>query len=1186
MTIPGLLLIAVAIWTLARFLVAPKLEHRIRVVRNVASMSTAATLAIVRAVESVSLIAAASTLMVIATVGLLQLTGGATAAAIGNVIIRLQSWREWLSSLDWWWSTGAAVCAVVMLIALAHRNAKRRVTQLFSERYNQEFERLKREYEAGRWEDLPPTAEMQQVDEQAAAGQRILQQLDREASADKPSREHVVDVLNQLAQRRLALDVHRRMHLDLDPEQVLGPPPRTWQQKLATFFVSQGLLGSLQGVSRGLFVAGMALLVPSLLGVQLPFVTEAIASRELRLADLQVQASQREARAEWERAMAAPPAAALPPDDSGDDEQALNALSRHYEDGFAELLSRRVALRPSVVSLRTQATRKQILDVVARDSAGHVGAIPSLSEADGLDDTTREAVSAYEKTFDSPAPRTEIGRRFRSGLDQIRQHDRPLWRRMKAGVRDSLGAFQRASSTDDLGRFLLSRVAGSALDPQIPDGPLGELVKEVQHAVRPQDMQRAYDTVAFHFMGDVASGKSAAEATANVTNGDFVVFTDRETGAFAGVMRHQAWGDELQRRPPTLVAEVEKFVNYDRAAQEADAIHQAAAGGRRTATELADAMMEYDDLFPAQHAGETKTKRAEVVRRWDPDEFQVTSVTVPDPDEPRRPPVSGWGDSPIGGGGGGGGGFGGGGFGGGHGTGPRPPLEGPPGGMHGAPRPVSSMRPASAVRPSAGLGSFARARSFGGLRGFFRIGGVLIGTDPEIDPNEEIDFRDIVWTDNPGGLVLTLTRVDGKTFSLGPFRRQAVERALAYAADDRRVTVTMVSAPPLAELKILVHPALVDSAIGCRAIQIDRLVDTYTGSSDKRSEAERGVEEQNALYQYAWAVRAQALTTLLEQKSNLDEEERGFFRNLRGRANAVKRESAKDATHALQIGFVTAPRESPIVSKDAFFEKALVADIGACARDAKALDPFGKCIEQRATANAREYFSRGGPRWFALPPEFQIWSGVRELPWKLDGDLAFLKLPPGADPQLWPFEFILQVAFTSAPAHLPNRQDVESYTDDNPWEFPDLKQFIAEAVRNGIGKDQHYADVVHDMHDFTLLQRLFRVALDGQLVKRNVPVFTGFCPVAGIAGVACTAAGGLQNIGPSAGQTHSYWEKPAGNASVTLVKGSHTYKAGGEVFFQGVPNIPYSNTNGNYTISANETALPYLTSSGGQSLTG
>ena len=46
--------------------------------------------------------------------------------------------------------------------------------------------------------------------------------------------------------------------------------------------------------------------------------------------------------------------------------------------------------------------------------------------------------------------------------------------------------------------------------------------------------------------------------------------------------------------------------------------------------------------------------------------------------------------------------------------------------------------------------------------------------------------------------------------------------------------------------------------------------------------------------------------------------------------------------------------------------------------------------------------------------------------------------------------------------------------------------------------------------------------------------------------------------------------------SGTWVKGSHTYKAGAEVYFLAVPTIPYTNTNGSYGFSANETNEPYL----------
>lgn len=100
--------------------------------------------------------------------------------------------------------------------------------------------------------------------------------------------------------------------------------------------------------------------------------------------------------------------------------------------------------------------------------------------------------------------------------------------------------------------------------------------------------------------------------------------------------------------------------------------------------------------------------------------------------------------------------------------------------------------------------------------------------------------------------------------------------------------------------------------------------------------------------------------------------------------------------------------------------------------------------------------------------------------------------------------------------------------------------------------------------------------LVGATLHRNVPVFEGFCPPAGIAGVACTQAGGMYNMGPVAGQGHQFYEKPSGNTSLTWVRGNHSYKVGADVFFLAIPAIPYTGTNGFYTFSANETNQPYL----------
>src|SRR3984885_15086168 len=68
-----------------------------------------------------------------------------------------------------------------------------------------------------------------------------------------------------------------------------------------------------------------------------------------------------------------------------------------------------------------------------------------------------------------------------------------------------------------------------------------------------------------------------------------------------------------------------------------------------------------------------------------------------------------------------------------------------------------------------------------------------------------------------------------------------------------------------------------------------------------------------------------------------------------------------------------------------------------------------------------------------------------------------------------------------------------------------------------------------------------QLGLTGATIARNFPIFQGMCSAA----TGCTtAAGGTMNMGPVAGQTHSFWEKPSANGSVTWIRGNHSLKAG------------------------------------------
>jgi hypothetical protein len=76
--------------------------------------------------------------------------------------------------------------------------------------------------------------------------------------------------------------------------------------------------------------------------------------------------------------------------------------------------------------------------------------------------------------------------------------------------------------------------------------------------------------------------------------------------------------------------------------------------------------------------------------------------------------------------------------------------------------------------------------------------------------------------------------------------------------------------------------------------------------------------------------------------------------------------------------------------------------------------------------------------------------------------------------------------------------------------------------------------------------------------------------------------GGMKNMGPNA-QSESVMLKPTGTASLTWVKGNHTYKFGGETRIEGYPVDGRYPAYGSYTFGAEQTGLP---STLGQNLQG
>jgi hypothetical protein len=369
--------------------------------------------------------------------------------------------------------------------------------------------------------------------------------------------------------------------------------------------------------------------------------------------------------------------------------------------------------------------------------------------------------------------------------------------------------------------------------------------------------------------------------------------------------------------------------------------------------------------------------------------------------------------------------------------------------------------------------AFLRARSYAALRGFSKIGGVLIGLLPNGGPDQEITGLD--WNDTPTGVMLSLQTAAGKVLTFGPFRAEIVRMALAYASDGRPVTATM----PLTPIgrQVLLHPALVDTALGCEARLIDQFVDGATSDDDARVTAANQVYTDLALYEVAWAVQFQHL----DQPSFTGPDARSaeFLSRLRKAAAEMvkdqKLEKAAQISLSKPQGWSN-PELSPMLRKKEYFDPTLVSSIGRCVANNSSMARFKGCIANQDASS--QYIESSD--WAVPPPQLRVESGVREATYQLGDDLAFLDLHRSRADLLWPFDFMVQVTFESPP-----RDANASEDDTHPFEFPLLKPHIhdavAKSVASGLFGTMDAPRVLADLREFAVLQRLFRLALTGHL---------------------------------------------------------------------------------------------------------
>lgn len=545
-----------------------------------------------------------------------------------------------------------------ILVVQCHKKTKLRLQNTFAKLYDEEVERLRRAYERGEWEDLPPTAEMTEVINNLAKQQTLKQQLQEQQASFDPQKyaealEHVNRNILMLEDLLARLDLRQRINpenVKVSAGDIIEPPPRNRREKIARFFVSQGLISSFRGASRALFVTELTLVIPALLGVQSGAIESRLAARVIRLEQLRVEASEREAREAWQQA-------ASKEEKKWDkkDDEAADQIAHAFEVALANTRFLAIPVPRPMPSVRQMLVRQQILQETVKHRGDRAIALhPALSETPGLDPLDRETIVQLEKGFDKPGSKTEAGRQIRQKVEKLGKEYPAIWAKVRANISKAGHSFQQAASVDDATRFLMSRALGAAAGDSIDASTeLGRFVQHFSEAVTPDALNRAYRVKESEYLYALAKGSPLDEAIRIVVGAPQSPspWTFDEQERFKATMWERTPEESLRNFPPGLRTKPEFHEDLSHATQLAKNAHGTIFNGR-DADEMTEALATFDDWFPGQYGGDRRTSRGTLLGEWDLDRAWNERAVVAAMHSSEPPPT--WPDGPEPGGGGGG----------------------------------------------------------------------------------------------------------------------------------------------------------------------------------------------------------------------------------------------------------------------------------------------------------------------------------------------------------------------------------------------------------------------------------------------------------------------------------------------------------------------------------------------------
>lgn len=370
------------------------------------------------------------------------------------------------------------------------------------------------------------------------------------------------------------------------------------------------------------------------------------------------------------------------------------------------------------------------------------------------------------------------------------------------------------------------------------------------------------------------------------------------------------------------------------------------------------------------------------------------------------------------------------------------------------------------------------ANSFEKSHGHDAVGGVVIGRQPTT--SAPLDVIGLNWSAGEDGFDLSVEVRDRGTVSLGRFPAETLATALAYAADARVTAVTILNVEELDIQRVHLHPALVDTGMGCRFIAADRWLFDWMKSEPALSALYR---DESAAYDAGlvalkmarfahvglhfrylreWASQTEVAEVLggLSGIGRPDEHVTGVPANVDTVAGAIWPAKPDSGRSSVLNSAKECVRETSRATADACYARS--AD-EAVARTLGIGIGKPKITQEEAVDRLRSAIGRLS---FELPESGQV-SGVREMEYALDPSLSALQAPKVNSLSL---SFMLLRNFDQTRFQV------------SPLQYSDKVQKQVEGIaQRNIAQDPDVQRTIRDLQHFVVAQRLFRAALAGRL---------------------------------------------------------------------------------------------------------